>query len=269
MAISPSSRISSPARATLAVGSGKGGVGKSTISLNLALALAETGAKVGLCDADVYGPDIPRMVNVARKKRTRSWDLWRSEDAGGMRLPPVEIYGLKIMSTGFLMGEDQSLEMGAELIDLIVRQFLEDVDWGELDFLVFDLPPGTADLQRHLMRRVSFTGALLVVTPQDVAHLDARKAVSMYRGAGVKVIGAIENMSWLKCPHCDERVQLFPIVTPERAIWSMGVDKLGELPMDLAMAQAGDAGRPLLIADPDSQQSHTFRQIATRVADLL
>jgi ATP-binding protein involved in chromosome partitioning len=167
------------------VASGKGGVGKSTVSLNLALALAERGRRVGLLDADLYGPDIPLMIGLTRQRRLRSWDLWRS--SGPVRLEPVERFGIRVMSAGFLLGEDQTLAFAAPLVQVVLHQLLTGVAWGELDELLVDLPPGTADLQQQLLRLVHPAGAVIVVGPQDVAHLDARKVLDLLQNAGVPV----------------------------------------------------------------------------------
>jgi ATP-binding protein involved in chromosome partitioning len=247
----------------VAVASGKGGVGKSTVSLNLALALRETGAVVGVLDADVYGPDIPLMVNLKRSVPLRTWDLWRRD---GVRLEPVERYGLRIMSVGFLLAEGQALAMPAQLLDGVLRQFAKDVEWGELDYLVVDLPPGTADLQQRLLSVVELSGALVVVSPQDVAHLDARKVLDLLRGGGVRVLGGVENMSGFACPHCGERIDVFPSVADGRSIWADGVERLGAIPLDPELARAGDAGRPLLVSAPDSSSARAFRALAGAVA---
>jgi len=162
------------ARHAIAIASGKGGVGKSTVSLNLAVALSEQGMRVGLMDADLYGPDIPRMIGLARTKDAKHLDLWRAD---GAKHEPFERFGVKIMSIGFLVGEGQSISLMAGLVDLLLGQLVNGVDWGDLDYLIVDLPPGTADLQQQLMTRLQLAGALIVVTPQDVAHLDARKVL--------------------------------------------------------------------------------------------
>jgi len=263
------SKAGAPTRFIVAVGSGKGGVGKSTLSLNLALALADTGAAVGLLDADVYGPNIPLMVGLVRQRWGNDWTLARNPDLGQQRMAAVERFGLKIMSVGFIIGEDQPLVWEAELVRLLARQLLHEVDWGALDYLVVDLPPGTADIQQVLAQEIPFFGALLVVTPQDVAHLDAKKAVQMYRRFGVPVLGGVENMSGLLCPHCSQPIDIFPRVPQARSIWAMGVEKLGAIPVDPAVSQAGDRGRPLLVTHPASPQSTAFRALAERLAEKL
>lgn len=255
-----------PARHVIAVGSGKGGVGKSTVSLNLALALAQEGQGVGILDADLYGPNIPLMVGLIREKWGGDWTLARR--GGQTKIPPVERFGLQIMSAGFLVGEDQPLA-DASLIRLLAAQFMWQVGWHDLDYLIVDLPPGTADAQQVFLRAVPFAGAVLVVTPQDVAHLDAKKAVQMYRRAGVPILGGVENMSGFICPDCGNRHDLFARVPESRSIWSAGVEKLGEIPIDPVVSQAGDTGRPLLVAHPQSPQSRAFRDIATRLRDRL
>jgi ATP-binding protein involved in chromosome partitioning len=238
----------------IAVASGKGGVGKSTVSLNLALALAERGEKVGLLDADFYGPDIPRMIGLVRTKSARYLNLWDAEQADQ---EPVEKFGIRFMSVGFLMGENQSVSLQSGLVDLLLVRLLKNVAWGDLDYLIIDLPPGTADLQQQLIERTDLDGVLLVVTPQDVAHLDAKKVLDLCRRTNVDVIGAVENMSGLVCPGCGERIDVFPRVSEERSIWSLGIRKLAEIPMDPAVAAAGEAGRP---------DASAFRDLALAVA---
>lgn len=251
-----------PARRVIAVGSGKGGVGKSTVSLNLALALREAGRRVGVLDADLYGPNIPLMVGLVREKWGGDWTL--AQRGGGMKIPPVERFGLQIMSAGFLVGEDQPLA-DASLIRLLAAQFMWQVGWHDLDDLIVDLPPGTADAQQVFLRTVPFAGAILVVTPQDVAHLDAKKAVQMYRAAGVPILGGIENMSGFVCPDCGKRHDLFARVPPARSIWAMGIEKLGEIPIDPLVSRSGDTGQPLVVAHPGSLQAQAFRDIAARL----
>jgi ATP-binding protein involved in chromosome partitioning len=245
-----------PARFVVAVGSGKGGVGKSTVSLRLAIALAKKGQAVGLLDADLYGPDIPLMVGITREERARQWHLWRKE---GVTHEPVERHGVQIMSVGFLIGERQALMLGAPLLTAALRQLVEDVEWGGLDILLLDLPPGTADLQQQLLGVVSLDGAVVIVGPQDVAHLDARKFVDFLRDAGVPIVGGIENMSGLLCPHCGERIEVFPPVAADRSIWSDGVPTLGWIPLDPALAAA----------ERFDAQSDVFAGVADRVLDAL
>jgi ATP-binding protein involved in chromosome partitioning len=250
----------------IAVTSGKGGVGKSTISLNLALALAQRDLRVGLLDADFYGPDIPLMVNLKRSQLRKEWLLGRSRNQGGAVVrEPVERYGLKLMSVGFLIGEAQALTLPAMLVHGALRQLLRDVAWGPLDFLIVDTPPGTADLQQELLNLVSLTGALVVVGPQDVAHLDGRKAVDMLRAANVPILGGVENMARLTCPHCGERVDVFAPAAAERTIWADGVTRLASIPLDPMVACAGNGHAPLLVAAPEAPQAEAFRELADRV----
>jgi ATP-binding protein involved in chromosome partitioning len=253
----------------IAVTSGKGGVGKSTVSLNLALALRERGATVGVLDADFYGPDIPLMVNLKRTIPLKRWMLGRTLERDPLRLEPVERYGLKLMSVGFLVGEDQALAMPAQLLSGALRQLLADVEWGELDVLVIDLPPGTADLQQQLIDLVDLGGALIVVGPQDVAHLDGRKVLDMLRAADVRVLGGVENMAGLVCPHCGEVVEVFPPAPEARSLWAAGVARLGSLPLDPAVARAGDEGRPVFLAVPTGPVATAYRALAGEVADAL
>ena len=256
-----------PARFVIAVGSGKGGVGKSTVSLNLALALAERGAPVGLFDADFYGPNIPRMVGLTRTEWSSDWTVARRGKQATMT--PIKRYGLQIMSAGFLLGEDQPMAVDALTMHLLLRQLVRDVAWDGLKYLLIDLPPGTADLQQHMLRDLVLSGAILVVTPQEVAHLDARKALRQYRQAHVPILGGIENMSSFLCPHCGESSELFAPVPSSRSIWEMGVERLGAIPWDAAICRAGDTGRPLLIAEPESPQATAFRQMAALLAERL
>jgi ATP-binding protein involved in chromosome partitioning len=248
----------------LAVASGKGGVGKSTIALNLALALRAGGARVGLLDADFYGPDIPLMVNLKREALLKRWDFWRG---GEVRLEPVERYGLKLMSVGFLLGERQALPFAAPSLVIGLRQFVGGTDWGGLDYLVIDLPPGTADLQQELTRTLELSGALIVVGPQDAAHLDAKRVVELFQSAGVRIIGGVENMSGLVCPHCGERVEVFPPVTAERSLWRLGVERLATLPLDPATSQNGHG--PVMVAAPESPQAQRFLELAVAVRNVL
>jgi ATP-binding protein involved in chromosome partitioning len=254
------------ARFSIAVASGKGGVGKSTVALNVAAALAERGHSVGLLDADLYGPDIPRMIGLARTKDARHLDLWRSDTEA---MEPLERFGVRIMSAGFLVAEGQSLSLDAGLIDLLLVRLTRGVAWGDLDYLFVDLPPGTADLQQKLMVRLQLAGALVVVTPQDVAHLDARKVLDLCKRSNVRVLGGIENMDGLVCPGCDERIDVFPRVAQERSIWAAGVERLGGIPLDPAVAAAGDRGMPIVLSEPASAQSRAFGDLASRLDSVL
>ena len=254
------------AGSVILVASGKGGVGKSTISLNLALALAQKGASVGLLDADVYAPDIPLMINLTRTQHRKRWPMYANPRLRSERLEPVERFGLKVMSVGFLIGEDQSLSFPASSVQFVLNQLAHQVQWGELDYLIVDLPPGTADVQQHLAFLLRPTGALIVVGSQDAAHLDAKKVVSMFREQGVPVLGGVENMHSLECPHCQRDVEIFPTVRPSRAIWAAGVERLAEFPFEPRLAQEAERGRPLLVAAPESAQAERFRALAERVA---
>jgi ATP-binding protein involved in chromosome partitioning len=227
--------VSTPAaRHVVAVGSGKGGVGKSTVTLNLAFAFRRRGWNVGLLDADLYAPDIPVMLNLKREQEAKRWDFWRR---GDVRLEPIEQEGLQVMSVGFLLAERQSLTVAAPLLGAALRQLVEQVEWRSLDVLLIDLPPGTADLQQQLIGVVVLAGAVVVVGPQDVAHLDARKFVDFLRGADVRVLGGVENMAGLHCPHCAQRIDVFAPAAPERAIWGDGVRLLGRIPLDPDLAR--------------------------------
>jgi ATP-binding protein involved in chromosome partitioning len=250
----------SPARHAIAVASGKGGVGKSTVALNLALALRDEGSRVGVLDADFYGPDIPLMVNLKRDASLERWDVWRG---GDVRLEPVERYGLKLMSVGFLLGERQALPFNAMSLVIALRQFIGGTDWGELDYLVIDLPPGTADLQEQVTQVLQLSGAVIVVGPQDAAHLDAKRVVELFRLRRVRILGGVENMSGLVCPHCGESIEVFPRVTDERSLWNLGVRRLATLPLDPVVV--GNGHGPLLVAAPDSAQAKRFRALAREV----
>jgi ATP-binding protein involved in chromosome partitioning len=220
----------------VAVASGKGGVGKSTVSLGLARALADAGHAVGLLDADIYGPDIPLMLGLKQTRKLRRWELGRSARFGRVELEPVEVAGIKVMSVGFLLAEPQMFAMPAMLASFIGDQLVHNVRWGEIDYLIVDLPPGTADLQQHIFATMDLTGALLVVGPQDAAHLDARKVLSLLQDAGVKVLGAVENMRGLRCPHCGETLDVFPPVAEERSLLRE-VELLVSIPLDPALAR--------------------------------
>ena len=251
-----------PEPAVVAVASGKGGVGKSTIALNVAVAMAADGASVGLLDADLYGPDLPVMVGLTRRQHTSSLAVWKNPTIGERREPAVERFGIKLMSTQFLVGEDQPLALTTPLAELLVERMRHGIDWGPLDVLLVDLPPGTADIQQLVARHLSPRGALVVVTPQDVAHLDAKKTIAMYRASRVPIIGGIENMAGLQCPTCNDLIEVFPAVAPERSIWADGIERLAAVPMSPAVARAAENGTPAVLADTDGAAASAFRDLA-------
>lgn len=258
-----------PARVVVAVASGKGGVGKSTVALNVAVSLAERGLRVGLLDADLYGPDIPRMVGLTRRRRVQQWTVARSPAFGPVVLDPVERFGVKLASAGFLFGEDQALALASGMIEVLFTQLVQSTTWGELDYLLVDLPPGTADLQQAAMRTLRPSGVVLVVTPQDVAHLDAKKVLTMLGAAGVRVLGAVENMRGLRCPCCDTTIEVFPPVREEESIWALGVQRLGSVPLDPKLSRSSAAGRPVVVDDHDCAQARALRAIAAKLHDTL
>jgi len=206
------------------------------VSLGLARALAGSGRSVGLLDADIYGPDIPLMLGLKQTRELRRWELGRNPQFGRVQLTPVEVEGIKVMSVGFLLAERQVFAMPAILASVIGDQLVKNVRWGDLDYLIVDLPPGTADLQQQIFATMRLAGALIVVGPQDAAHLDARKLLSLLRDAGVKVLGAVENMRGLRCPHCGETIDVFPPVAEERSLLRE-VELLVSIPLDPAFAK--------------------------------
>ena len=257
------------ARHVVVVASGKGGVGKSTVSLNLSIAVAEMGRRVGLLDADVYGPDIPLMLNLTRTEPARSFTLVDQRQRRHPPLQPVSRFGVEVMSVGFLLGEQQPVSWSAPLLDPLLRRLVHDVEWGDLDLLVVDLPPGTADVTQTVVDLFPSCAAIVVVTPQDVSHLDAKKLVEMFRQAGVKVLGGVENMSGLMCPHCRQEIALYPPVPEERSIWGPGLPRLASLPYDVAVASGGSGGSPVVVADPGSEAATAIRGLAAAVLEAL
>jgi ATP-binding protein involved in chromosome partitioning len=239
----------------IAVGSGKGGVGKSTITVNLAVALAQTGAKVGLMDSDVYGPNIPLMMGIVGRPQ-----------ALNNRIQPLSNYGVRVMSMGFLTEEDTPLIWRGPMLHSVIQQFVRQVDWGELDYLLVDLPPGTGDVQLSLTQTVPLMGAVVVSTPQDVALQDARRAILMFRQVRVEILGLIENMSYFQCPQCNHRSEIFSHGGGASTASKYGVPFLGEIPLDVAVRQGGDQGKPIVLADGDSPVSKAFLEIAGNVA---
>ena len=236
----------------IAVASGKGGVGKSTVAVNLAVALAAAGARCGLLDADLYGPSVPLMTGL------RGGRLRAGPDG---RIRPLEAHGLKIVSVGFMVPEGDALIWRGAVLHKIIHDFVHDVDWGALDFLVVDLPPGTGDVPLSLQQTIPLHGALLVTTPQAVVRADTARAAAMLRELDIPILGCIENMSGVVCPHCHGDVPLFPDATQDRAE-SFGAPRLGRIPFDPRIAASGDGGTPLVAAHADSPAAAVFREIA-------
>ena len=240
---------------TIAVASGKGGVGKSTISVNLALALSNCLAKVGLFDADIYGPTIPQMLGVKKEVYAK---------AG--KIVPVENYNLKVISIDFFLEESTPVIWRGPLVAGAIQQFLRDVDWGELDYMIIDLPPGTGDAQLTLAQTIPLTGAVIVTTPQDVAKKIAVKALKLFQQLNVPILGIIENMSYFVCPHCGKRSDIFSTGGGRKAGEDLGVPFLGEIPLDMSLRVSGDEGEPFLLKYPDSEIAQIFAQIAGNLA---
>ncbi|MCW5945608.1 MAG: Mrp/NBP35 family ATP-binding protein [Fimbriimonadales bacterium] len=240
----------------VAIASGKGGVGKSTVSVNLAVALAQSGAKVGLMDADVYGPSVPLMMGCADE---RPW----TQDS---KIIPIERYGLKMMSLGFLLEEGQAVLWRGPMVAGTVKQLLADVDWGELDYLIVDLPPGTGDAPMSLAQLVPLTGVVIVATPHDVAANIAGKAVALFERLNAPLIGVIENMSHFVCPHCGEVSKIFAGTSGDEMARYFGIPFLGSIPLDPAISASGDRGEPSIVAHPDSVQANRIREIVGKLA---
>jgi ATP-binding protein involved in chromosome partitioning len=255
----PDPLLASDVRHVVAVSSGKGGVGKSTVAANLAAALAAGGHRVGLLDADVYGPDIPIMFGERRRPQVTG-------ERGAEKIVPLEAHGVKLMSIGFLLDEEQPAIMRGPLVSGILKQFLEQVEWGELDYLVVDMPPGTGDAQLSLVQTVKLDGAVLVTTPQEVSTGDVRRAIRMFEKVRTRVLGVVENMSGFTCPHCGESADVFGRGGGRRLAEQAEVPYLGEIPLDVAVREAGDEGRPTVLAMPDSAAGLAFREVADRIA---
>ena len=241
--------------AIVAVASGKGGVGKSTVAVNLALGLAAGGHAVGVLDADIYGPSMPRMLGISGKPVSTD----------GRRLEPMENFGIKCMSMGFLVDEETPTIWRGPMVTSALQQMMRDVNWGALDVMIVDMPPGTGDAQLTMAQQVPLAGAVIVSTPQDIALLDARKGLNMFRQVDVPVFGFIENMSYFACPHCGERSEIFSHGGARREADRLGIDFLGEIPLDIAIRETSDSGRPIVVSQPDSAQAKTYRAIADKV----
>jgi len=244
-------------KSIIAVASGKGGVGKSTTAVNIALGLAAGGHKVGLLDADIYGPSMPRMMGISG----------RPNSADGKTLDPMENYGIKVMSIGFMVDEETPMIWRGPMVQSALEQMMRDVNWGELDVLVVDMPPGTGDAQLTMAQRVPLTGAVIVSTPQDIALLDARKGLNMFRKVDVPVFGIVENMSYFLCPDNGKRYDIFGHGGARKEADRMGVDFLGEVPIEIAIRENSDAGTPITVSDPESQSAENYRTIAAAVWD--
>jgi ATP-binding protein involved in chromosome partitioning len=235
---------------TIAVASGKGGVGKSTVAVNLAVGLAHEGHSVGLIDADVYGPSAPLMLGISEKPAVQN-----------QKLLPLEAHGIKVMSIGFLVDEDQAMIWRGPMASGAVRQFMSDVEWGELDYIIFDLPPGTGDIQLTLVQSIPLTGAVIVTTPQDIALADARKGIKMFEKVNVPVFGIVENMSYYICTNCGHREEIFSYGGGKRSAESLGTDFLGEIPLYTKIREGGDTGKPIVVLEPDSEHTKNIIEI--------
>jgi ATP-binding protein involved in chromosome partitioning len=245
--------------AIVAVASGKGGVGKSTTAINLALGLRDLGLKVGVLDADIYGPSVPKLLAIRG----------RPETLGGNRLRPMTGYGLTVMSIGFLVAEDTPMIWRGPMVMSALTQMLREVEWGTLDVMIVDMPPGTGDAQLTMAQQVPLAGAVIVSTPQDLALIDARRGVEMFKRVNVPVLGIIENMSYFVCPKCGERHDIFGHGGAHKEADKLGVPFLGEVPLHMAIRETSDAGRPVVATDPDGPHAKVYREIAARVRDQL
>ncbi len=239
----------------IAVASGKGGVGKSTVAVNMAIALAQDGASVGLLDADVYGPSIPMMMGIQAQPMMRD-----------NKIVPLDVYGVKIMSIGFLIEPGKALIWRGPLVSQLVTQFLKDVDWGELDYLVVDLPPGTGDAQLTLVQQIPLSGAVIVTTPQNVALADAVKGLAMFREVKTTILGIVENMSYFICPNCGEETDIFGSGGGQHVSDEYEVPLLARIPLESSIRSGGDAGQPIIVSDPTSPPAEAFRHAARQAA---
>ena len=247
-------------RNIIAVASGKGGVGKSTTAVNLALALASEGAQVGILDADIYGPSQPRMLGLSGRRPTTT---------DGKRMHPLESFGIACMSIGFLIDDDQPMIWRGPMVTQALQQLLGETNWGDLDYLIVDMPPGTGDIQLTLSQRVPVSGAVIVTTPQDIALLDARKGLRMFEKVKVPVLGIVENMSLHICSNCGHQEPIFGSGGGERMAEQYGVPLLGNLPLDIHIREEADAGQPSVVADPEGPAARAYLEIARRMASRL
>jgi len=245
--------------AIIAVASGKGGVGKSTTAVNLALGLRDLGLKVGMLDSDIYGPSLPKLLAIKDKPET----------IGGNRLKPIERYGLSVMSIGFLIDEETPMIWRGPMVMSAITQMLRDVEWGKLDIMVVDMPPGTGDAQLTMAQQVPLKGAVIVSTPQDLALIDARRGVSMFKRVNVPVLGVVENMSYFLCPSCGTRSDIFGHGGAQKEAERLGVPFLGEVPLHMTIREKSDAGLPVVATEPDGPHAKIYREIAAKVRDQL
>ncbi|HTV89722.1 MAG TPA: Mrp/NBP35 family ATP-binding protein [Stellaceae bacterium] len=243
--------------AIIAVASGKGGVGKSTVAVNLALGLRDLGLKVGILDADIYGPSMPKLLAIRE----------RPETIGGTRLKPIERHGMPVMSIGFLIEEETPMIWRGPMVMSALTQMLREVEWGTLDVMVVDMPPGTGDAQLTMAQQVPLKGAVIVSTPQDLALIDARRGIAMFRRVNVPVLGIVENMSYFLCPHCGTRTDIFGHGGARAEAQRLNVPFLGEVPLDIEIREKSDAGQPVVATAPDGAHAKIFRDIAARVRD--
>jgi ATP-binding protein involved in chromosome partitioning len=243
--------------AIIAVASGKGGVGKSTVAVNLALGLRDLGLKVGILDADIYGPSLPKLLAIREKPET----------IGGTRLKPIERHGMPVMSIGFLIEEETPMIWRGPMVMSALTQMLREVEWGTLDVMVVDMPPGTGDAQLTMAQQVPLKGAVIVSTPQDLALADARRGIAMFRRVNVPVLGIVENMSMFICPHCGERSDIFGHGGARAEAERLGVPFLGEVPLAIVIREKSDSGQPVVASAPDSPLAQSYRDIAARVRD--
>lgn len=246
-------------KSIIAVASGKGGVGKSTTAINLACGLQATGLRTGILDADIYGPSLPRMAGLSGRPTT----------ADGKKMQPLEVAGVKVMSIGFLVDEETPMIWRGPMVQSALTQMLGDVDWGELDVLVVDMPPGTGDAQLTMAQKVPLAGAVIVSTPQDIALLDARKAINMFRRVDVPILGIVENMSYFACPNCGHRTEIFAHGGAKACAETYNVDFLAEIPLDIAIRETSDGGRPIVVSRPDTPQARAYMDLARTVRDKL
>ncbi len=245
--------------AVIAVASGKGGVGKSTTAVNLALGLRDLGMKVGILDADIYGPSLPKLLGIKEKPQT----------VGGTRLKPIERYGLTVMSIGFLIDEETPMIWRGPMVMSAITQMLREVEWGELDIMVVDMPPGTGDAQLTMAQQVPLKGAVIVSTPQDLALIDARRGIAMFQRVNVPVLGVVENMSYFLCPQCGARSDIFSHGGARHEAERLRVPFLGEVPLHMTIREKSDSGLPVVATEPDSEHAKIYREIAAKVRDQL